>query len=122
MPTTQEFLQLFAGLRTIPETNELYKSLFHQYVAEDPDSYMTEGMSEVCQSLMDAHRQAMEALTVGERQEKRRAEKETAESDTDDVRVRPHVIRNWARLQGIPVNVKGRVPAELEALYREAHP
>jgi len=30
-------------------------------------------------------------------------------------------VREWARSQGIPVNTRGRVPAELHAAYAEAH-
>jgi len=30
-------------------------------------------------------------------------------------------VREWARAQGIPVNTRGRVPADLHAAYAEAH-
>ena len=30
-------------------------------------------------------------------------------------------VREWARAQGIPVNTRGRVPAELHAAYEAAH-
>jgi len=30
-------------------------------------------------------------------------------------------VREWARAQGIPVNTRGRVPAELHAAYAAAH-
>ena len=30
-------------------------------------------------------------------------------------------VREWARAQGIPVNTRGRVPADLHAAYEAAH-
>ena len=45
----------------------------------------------------------------------------TLEATASLADVHPAAIRDWARQQGVPVGVRGRLPTELVAAYRAAH-
>lgn len=107
MTTLPDFTEAFAACRTIVEADALYKTLHREYVGE-----FTYPMSEAYTPLSEAHRQAMIRMTVEARIEA---------LPHDPNRVRPHELRNWCRVQGIALAKHGKVSAQIENQYREAH-
>ncbi len=103
-----DFGGLFESCRTIAEANSLYKTLFVQHDGTDAAIFM---------ALSEAHRRAMERMSIEVRVEQQAA----ARPEPSNGRLRPHVLRNWCRQQGIPLAKKGRVPAEIENRYRSEH-
>lgn len=107
MTTVTELLSHFDGCTTIPETNVVYKKLHAEH---GNDGHMWVELNE-------AHRLAM--MHLMERGNGSRPRVTVAPVDRD--RIRPNVLRTWARLRGIPLPTKGRVPAAIENEYRSEH-
>lgn len=107
MTVTTDFTRDFEGCRTASQADAVYRQLFAQHIGE-----MSYPLPEAYQPLSEAHRRAMERLTLEAREDAR---------PHDPNRVRPNELRNWLALQGIPLAKKGKVPVALENQYREAH-
>ena len=93
-------------------------------------TFAVEGQSyefELCEAHLAEFREAMEGWSVHSRPVSRRAAPASGRSSRGsrgggaDGGPSPAEVREWARSQGLAVNSRGRVPAELHAAYEAAH-
>jgi hypothetical protein len=94
----------FADCRTPTDADDAYKALFDELGITDPNSGNPDYMM-----LSEMHRQTLERIS---------SDNPMVTPKEDDGRVRGRTLRNWAARQGIPLRAKGRVPVEVENLYR----
>lgn len=95
--------------QTISEANATYKRVFAELYEK------LGGLpAGTFNTLSEAHRRALERITQAMQGDAPRV------PAPDQDRIRPRVIRNWCRLQGIGVPKKGRVPVAIENQYRQA--
>lgn len=99
----EQFAVEFDRCRTVGEVGEVYKRLF---AAHDDSTVATRD------TLQEAYRRAFVRFVQ---------EEAIARTPHDPNRVRPHELRNWCRVQGIPLAKRGKVSVAIENQYREAH-
>jgi hypothetical protein len=101
--TAADFTPLFDDCRTPVDANALFKRLFWENSAAES--------ARVRDALMEALRRALERMAFQE---------VPREQPLGNRRVAPRKVRNWARMEGIPLPRGGKVPVEIENRYREA--